>query len=515
MDIKSFLKCFGYPELKSLLSNRFGIAVIVIISVISFWAIGFSKGSKAYLKEKMDSPFVKYVSVEIPNDKNDPSFIKHLNDTLNTLSKNKSMSIVDHEFVTYATPYFYKGKNITTTNSKSPTIRSLTRGIKEGDDFYNFVMHPSNKLVVYGDNMKTLPSWSVVVTRKFLKKLGADENSAYLYYYMGDANSNKPITIPIFAVVKHLPDNVDILTSTKLFMALDGRLRDKNPLKLSQPVYRENWHQQYFISTAEENGEKFAREKLRDSFDLTEFKVSNNIETHVCGINVRFRSIDDDLTVNDKLTKLFDLNTITRTYRFDEVHTLSENEQKSILKDQDKEKLNVRFLELDEISVFEGFITNEGLNVDMSTIEASSNFSLFSKITNILSLVLSAFSIVFIITYLSKSIISHINKNAKNLGTLKAFGLSNTNILWIYTGISGVLVLSVFIVAFLAAFYLGPILTRVVANFFDIDAPNNLYALVLNLELIVSFVLVPVIVIGFAVYGRIKSATPGDLIYER
>ena len=115
--------------------------------------------------------------------------------------------------------------------------------------------------------------------------------------------------------------------------------------------------------------------------------------------------------------------------------------------------------------------------------------------------------------------IEHIDKNAKNLGTLKAFGLSNEVIAWIYSGISGVLVLGVFIVSLGLVLLLGPRVTDFMTNSIGIitSEPDAFFSLTgkLKLLLLFFFVLTPVFIIGLTIFKKVKGKSPGDLIYER
>jgi len=80
---KSFISNFALPELRSILSNWRLLSFLLLIVVLCFWSLGFSNGSQKYLKEKMDSPFVKFVNVTIERESaRDTEFMKKLKETL-------------------------------------------------------------------------------------------------------------------------------------------------------------------------------------------------------------------------------------------------------------------------------------------------------------------------------------------------------------------------------------------------------------------------------------------------
>ena len=117
--------------------------------------------------------------------------------------------------------------------------------------------------------------------------------------------------------------------------------------------------------------------------------------------------------------------------------------------------------------------------------------------------------VVFIRNY----VISHLNKNKKSLGTLKAFGLDNSKIIILYSLISSLIIVISFIMSFVLASLLGPFIFEVVLDILNIDSfayrSYNIY-----LMIIIMFCL-PIIWIVVEIFRYLSGKTPGDLIYER
>ena len=153
----------------------------------------------------------------------------------------------------------------------------------------------------------------------------------------------------------------------------------------------------------------------------------------------------------------------------------------------------------------------------MNIIDSKNNFDLFNKLAVLLSYVLIAFSILSLVLYITNLIISHISKNKKNLGTLKAFGLSNNYIIFIYSSISITMVALAFIISYFVAYFLGDMLINLIAEWQKIgDAGTSLKYISYPLkELSIFFILIPSIIISFKLWLQLRKATPGDLIYER
>ena len=69
MDPKTFIKVFVINEFSTVVSGGRKFFVLILVSIIALWSIGFSAGTGQYLKRKMDSPFVKFLTVDIPQEK--------------------------------------------------------------------------------------------------------------------------------------------------------------------------------------------------------------------------------------------------------------------------------------------------------------------------------------------------------------------------------------------------------------------------------------------------------------
>ena len=98
------------------------------------------------------------------------------------------------------------------------------------------------------------------------------------------------------------------------------------------------------------------------------------------------------------------------------------------------------------------------------------------------------------IIFIRTLVISHINANRKNLGTLQAFGLSNNYIIILYTSISFVLVLISFLSSFLFSELIGQFLINQYIDFYSI---NNDYLKELKftnigiLQLVLFLIVIP------------------------
>ena len=185
-------------------------------------------------------------------------------------------------------------------------------------------------------------------------------------------------------------------------------------------------------------------------------------------------------------------------------------------KSQDPEYFSFSFNSLDSIIPFEKYLEKKHkLKIDMSTIEAKKNFNFFNKLSILLSVSLILFSVFSIYIFTTNLVNNHIDKTKRNLGTLKAFGLGNDSVIFIYTLISSLLVISAFTIAYLLSFLIGNSVLEVLIDLSNIVVDDIKYTNINIIYLIVAFVVVPIFSISLRIWTKLKDATPGDLIYER
>jgi len=499
MDIKSFAQTFGKPELKAILSRWKGILLLVLVVLVSFWSIGFSNGSEKYLKAKMDSPFVKFLGVEIPYVKAQTSeFIDTLSAKLQRPIIKDRFQISKFSYVSYWTPYFAskEGKN----------TLAIVRAINVNDDLYKFIYNNDLIISPTGKRIENA-EWSMIVTSRYLKKLGyrEDDYPAYLNYQIGFAHGDVVIPIPVAAVVNQLPNDCDIFVTWKLYEAFVGRYGDSNPLYPDQLAYSNL--QRFFIPN---ESEASVKQKISSK---SQYSIQPQDETYAIGVIIERAQSSDGSAELTNLRKDFGQGVI-EVYNFNSVG-YSVQSDRSVTYDN----IIIQFEDLDKINEFEAFMLEKplGLTIDMNVIEARNNFLLFSKISRVLAVILSLLSIGFIITFLTRTITEHIDRNAKNLGTLKAFGLANKSIAWTYFAISGVLVVGIFIVAMGLVLFIGEPLTNLILNSIGVELAQGetMFLLEIDALMLGYFILLPIFLITATVYLKIRKQTPGDLIYER
>lgn len=508
MHIYSFIRVFALPELRSILKNKFALIVIFLVMLLSLWTIGFSVASQRYLADRMESPFVTYLTIEIPREiALDDRFEQNYTDSLSSSTNIESFGIERFEFIPTYPFYFREAKN---EKLKPKSRLSVAQVTKKDDPFLEFIRDSKNDLLLAGNSSMADYPWSIIVTIDFLVKLGYDiENDGYPNFIDIDLdNVNKKgggFPIRVAGIVKRLPNKIDLLIKPKLYEALRNPDVNQTPLNLSHPDHLK--YEQFYIRDIEYSQ---IDSQVIDELDIEVYKDSLSHTSSGVGWIIE---INDSIS-SDKFSDQCSKQTIDMIRIYDPIRVRYLEGERESIESSKKDLLMVEINDLNKVEVFENWCNKNNLALDMSDIENSNNFKLFSTLSNLLSLFLKSISIAFLIIILSRLIIEHINKNSKNLGTLKAFGLSNRFIIITYSSISAVIITVIFHFVYIIVLLTGESISELLVLSLNTKTPP-LFHLPLEINLYLYFVLIPIVVISFTLFNRIKNVTPGDLIFER
>jgi ABC-type lipoprotein release transport system permease subunit len=185
------------------------------------------------------------------------------------------------------------------------------------------------------------------------------------------------------------------------------------------------------------------------------------------------------------------------------------------------DQLSVNFNSLDKIRNFQQFVFDRyKLKIDMSVIESKENYNFVTKLTKIILFFLIMLSVISVILYVTNILILHLEKIKKNIGTFKAFGLTNRTIKFIYAQMINEFIVLAIVLSYITSLILGKIgFIKLLLLIFSVklekgqgyfELINNQYALI-SILLIFIF---SVIAIVFRL-STLLNKTPGDLIYDR
>ena len=468
----AFIKLFAFPELKSIAGTRYrNLVVLVIMFIITLFAIGLGKTSIEYLRVKMDNPFVKFIKINIPYEANvSSSDIENLKDS--KIKSRYKFGEVSDAYLDY----------LTIISSKEQVL--LSRCIKEEEELFQFIK--SSSLLITNNTYANNVNGCVITEEVFNSLNKLDKELGYLKI----KKYGIIFSIPICGVVKSLPDDIQIIITDKLFSSIRS------------DVVWDNTHENHNNYLKVIVGSKVSfvpgfKEVKNESY--TEAKAFIKLDvTSPTGVFIKM-----ELKYAGQILRVYELDRIPSDFN---------------IANKKRDYLTVSFNSLDSIKPFQAYMLEKfKLTIDMNTIESKENFKFFDKLATMLSLSLILFSIISISFFVTNIIISHIEKNKKNLGTLKAFGLSNRIIIPMYSLISGVIILFAFMFGYIMITIIGQPLLSLLYKVTGLNTSDNsvnfqLYSFIILLSI---FTILPVLFVYFKLKSNLKNSTPGDLIYER
>lgn len=325
-------------------------------------------------------------------------------------------------------------------------------------------------------------------------------------------NGWSPIPIPVLAVVERLPGNVDMIASTYQYEQFDAY---ENPFNLyfHAEDYAKDLH--YFVPATVDYEEfsndvnTIAKELTDVELDITnKFLYAPEIEPFKDGDFVTISADDVDYNIwkaiNDEVLSIYGAKDVHRVFEYDFGRS----------KLPTTGFISIHFQDLDMLSEFEKYISSEyEVNIEMSQINAKQNFNAVSAMGNILSWAIIAFAIIAIILFIVNLLQSYFQKVKRNLGTFKAFGISNRDLISVYVLILGAIILAAVVLSVSVTWFIqgGLHICGILKDgMFD-------YLSLWSVKTVCSIAIIvvaSVYTVG-AVMHKLLKATPGDLIYDR
>jgi len=368
------------------------------------------------------------------------------------------------------------------------------------------------------------PTIGLIVTRDALTQLGYTRTPSYIdiqqpayeadtlgFELTSDGMAHVPL--PVLAVVKRLPSGMDMVASKYFFE------QEKNdntyPFNLNNSEYATTLH--FFVP--EEAGmdafceslKKIGREKssvpvFLDNISFWKPEISSLHQGDFVSLRGESSPMDplEATSICSAVLAEWGDKGVYRVYdyRFSP-YELSE-----------KSYLSVYFKNLNHIREFETWVNDEyHIKIDMSQVNSKENFNSVSVMAGILSWAIIIFAIVCIILFIVNLLQSYFQKVKRNLGTFKAFGVSNRSLISVYVLVVGAIVLAAVILALGITFF-----TQELLILFHIMKEGTYSYLSLGSGKTVAAILIILVVsVGtvFYVMRKLLRQTPGDLIYDR
>ena len=513
-------------EIRSVLGHHaINLWMLVAVLTATFLSVSFSSGSMDYLKEKMEDPFTFWVNVNLRNGEHIDEFKEALDkDSVRShygfvgrqTEVQSSINLVDckDKYDIYSTLFYEDMRS------------DFVAAVLEEDNIINDVSVAPGNIVD--------ESLGIIVTAEVLERLGYDLTNlpAYLDYHSHSPGAEElgitllpgeyaRIPLPLLAVVKRLPMNMDVIASKYLYQQIANNI--DRPLSLNnESIIRDL---RFFVP----EGIKFEKDEIADGLpDSLRNYISNSLPSQE-SIQDRLRSWkqgrvykvytpDESLPlstihrIEECVLNHYAQQGVERVYAYETGYSNEGSEVNGGVSSDDI--ISIHFSRLDSISPFERFVKETtDLQIEMTQVNSKKNFDSVSRMADILTLALLMFAIVSIIIFVVNMMQSYFQKVKRNLGTFKAFGISTKELIWVYVAIIAGIVVAALAIAL--AVTLAVELT--LSLFGIVQEGGSPYLALCNWKTLgaVAIIIVSTIASVLVVMHRLLKQTPGNLIYDR
>lgn len=512
--MKQYLKLLMAREAREVLGKHgSNLWILTLVLVATFASIAFSEGSIIYLKDKMEDPFTMWI--DIPIDGSNERF-KKFKSELDVPEVQQKYGFSDvhgdrEEYYDMQSDKYLRCRHF--ANIHAPLINKIL-------DESNLVRHCIIDSAKLSDN-----SLGLFLTVDALKKLGyknLDSIPPYIYYKAYNEQADTlglrleegkylEIPLPLLAVVRRLPNNVDMMGTNYL---------SEQPNNDYNYPFNFNVHTEYisnlrYFVPDGINIEKLTAE-IRAVFPDSVASSINCIEEE----NEQMVSWMPGKQIKVDFGQTMPLYSSRQWLSFDEeilrkcVGLTRIYHYETCGRDNIPDRyISLTFNNLDQIRSFEDFAKTEHMvQIDMSLVASRENFNAVSRMAQILSAAMVIFSIVCIIMFMVNMLQSYFQKVKRNIGTFKAFGMNGNELIQVYIIILVAIVCSGVILALLVTWGIQgllPVIGIEKEGFNYLDLWNN------TTYIATGVILASTVFTVIFVMTRLLNQTPGDLIYDR
>ncbi len=483
-----------------------------LILLLTFLVLGFANGSMKYLKKKMDDPFIKWINVEIP-------YV--MSDDIPRISRELKSQMVRDTFNIEEINGYFQYTMFFLNENGSKQFQAMGRTIRHNNRIIERIADKKNLITGNVDYQEK--NIGLIITRDLLNELGYDRAPSHINMsYPIESGIYAPAPVPIVAVVDQLPGRSHFVTTP--FFYNKRFYSQYKPFNVLDPEYARTL--EYFYSDDKASSVEMGKELMLILKDNGEWETAL-LDLTIQEYNKSFQEgqmirlvFDQDWATHDRINEVVSKigqafpneKNLARVYSYN----LSGNEPYR----EKYDYLSIYFSSLDKIRGFQKFMESKyGLKIDMTQIESKENYNFVSKLTLIISIFLICFSILSIVFFIINVLKSHIEKIRKNLGTFKAFGLSNKSLIRIYIFMALRFLFIACIIAFVISYVFGSLgFIRMLLSLFNTALEEQQkYFDLLNWVTYLGILLIIVlngIIVRYSLAG-ILSRSPGDLIYSR
>ncbi len=511
MNQKDQRALFVRNELKVLQGNkRINVWVLSLILFITFVGLGHSVGGLQNLKERMDNPFTLWVNLPVPARadyyQKAESMVRHFADPttrdsflLDTII-GYNRDFLEVQSFDQRRKYNLMGRSIQPEESLVAAILKNDNIKRKHSDYETMLSSENSWLIVKQESLEALGFPPDISDDLQLQVVNPHTQEVFFTHY-----------IPVLAVVKDLPDLVDVVMPEHLQVLLYEPVGETGFVNISKTNRID------FLSKEELDEEDVSAKiqdiTLEDTFALKMESMSYepfiiNGEEH--NKYELFLTPPLDIFEKENVMKLLRTHYSLRPY------TEFNVDLGRTYYIQEPYYLAFHFKNLQKVRALRDMVKKEyGFEISINQVEDKENFAKIAALTLLLTILLFVLSMAGVMVFTANLLQSHIEKIKVNLGTFKAFGLSDKALIADYNRIVMIFsITSIVISLFFTSLYYGLHLAgKAYSIKWFLDADFNLFHWSVLLALLGI-----VLGIRFSLKTMIASRlrkTPGDLIYQR
>ncbi len=540
VEHSQFRRLFLKREGTALLGlKKINLLILTAILGLTLLAVGFANGSLAYLEEKLSSPFVNWLTLEIPAQR--AGDFETIANRLKSPSLRTRYQIEDTRFYTMWNIRFWNHRTQKATMVRGRTIRFDKSSTEE--PLVKEIL--SKKIAGSLEGLTDSSRMSLIVTEKFLTEFGYDPDSGFVLMEFKAANPDSLLLVPVYvrAIVKELPGKNDYLVSEEFSSAR------------TQPDRRD------CPSTFDIRDQHSLRFLLLDGTSEEVTLIRSTID------NILVQSPWDTLGVFTN-TPYIHTNSFLSGYeiplllgRLDTNTYLKEMLVKTILSSPAIQPFSDRMRRSYEYSIQTGMDCiqprrfNDGIAIqlasldsirglaeniasdpvfnpnsesglggekatialDLGKVQEKENFLFLSRVTRLGAYLLILLGAAGVSLFVANLLKMHLEKIKMNIGTFKAFGLERQQAQAVYFEIILRFVGLGLLMSVAIALFLGYSFDLILSNDFsaESDRPSYFQPFGFNTLLTLGVLSLAILITSRNVIRNMLAQTPGDLIYNR
>lgn len=507
---KNIFSLFFRKEIKVLLGkNYINFWLLVFVFFVAILSIGFASAGLKYLSYKMEDPFINWVDIIARQQteivaKADIKVEAYLD---NTFYQTKYGFGKPHRDYTLS-EYFRK-------NNAERDIQFEGRSIDSESNIIDAILNGEN-IIVKREIPVNSKEFGLIVTKELLERLDYDRDEMPCFINLSKPydiptcenmglgrgyNGYYPVAIPVIAVVKQLPGLYDFIFTTRYYHEANRNIGN------SFDITDEGLHTKLLICIEPSESEGLA-DYIKKNTEY-ECSVSDYHKSWKQLSLLTISAFDRAITLAEACA----LEKVLRKENFDFTR-IYEFGMEPEIDNLRVDLYSIEMVSLDSIRSFQkDLYETTGIKLDMTNILAKENFLFVQRMGNVLSLCIICLSILFIATLISYLFNNHFQKIQENLGTFKAFGITNRTLHLVYITILLTLILSTFLVAAVCVLLLAQA-AYFCGLYIEFDFPYFNIITWQNGLLLVASIVMALCTTAYVVKKKLSN-TPGDLIYNR